>query len=75
MHTNIFFSGTQLQDVDFKVSKNNNEMVDFCGQFTVHASTGQQVAIFCPYNTTEQYVQLQIMAANSNVLTPAEVLV
>lgn len=50
-------------------------MVDFCGQFTVHASTGQQVAIFCPYNNTEQYVQLQIMAANSNVLTPAEVLV
>lgn len=50
-------------------------MVDFCGQFTVHASTSQRVAMFCPYNTTERYVQLQIMAANSNVLTPAEVLV
>lgn len=76
MHENrILFLGNQLHDVDFKVSKNIDEMMDFCGHFTGHASTGQRIAMFCPYNTTGRYVQLQIVAGNSNVLTPAEVLV
>lgn len=76
MHENrILFLGNQLHDVDFKVSKNIDEMMDFCGHFTGHASTDQRIAMFCPYNTTGRYVQLQIVAGNSNVLTPAEVLV
>lgn len=32
-------------------SRNINKIVDFCGYFTGHATTGKQIAMFCPYNT------------------------
>lgn len=40
-----------------------------------HASTGQRIAVFCPSNTTGRYVQIQIVAGNSNYMSPAEILV
>lgn len=66
--------GDQLHDVDFTVGENIHDM-HFCGHFTGHASTGQRITVFCPHNTVGRYVQLQTVNGNSNVLTPAEVLV
>lgn len=66
--------GNQLHDFDVKVGENIHDM-EFCGHFTGHAFTGQRIATFCPHNTMGRYVQLQIVSGNSNVLTPAEVLV
>lgn len=66
--------GNQLHDVDIRVGETIYDM-EFCGHFTGHASTGQRIAVFCPSNTTGRYVQLQIVAGNSNFMSPAEVLV
>uniref|UniRef100_A0A8W8LZM6 Fucolectin tachylectin-4 pentraxin-1 domain-containing protein n=2 Tax=Magallana gigas TaxID=29159 RepID=A0A8W8LZM6_MAGGI len=66
--------GYQLHDVDFRVGMKIHKM-HLCGHFTGHASTGQRIVVFCPSNTTGRYVQLQIVAGNSNYLTSAEVLV
>lgn len=68
------FSGYQLHDVDFRVGMKIHKM-HLCGHFTGHASTGQRIVVFCPSNTTGRYVQLQIVAGNSNLMSPAEVLV
>lgn len=66
--------GNQLHDVDIRVGETIHNM-EFCGHFTGHASTGQRIAVFCPSNTTGRYVQLQIVAGNSNYMSPAEILV
>lgn len=68
--------GNQLHDVAIRVGETILNMhMEFCGHFTGHASTGQRIAVFCPSNTTGRYVQLQIVAGNSNFMSPAEVLV
>lgn len=66
--------GNQSHDVAIRVGETIHNM-EFCGHFTGHASTGQRIAVFCPSNTTGRYVQLQIVAGNSNFMSPAEVLV
>lgn len=69
-----FTSGDQIHDLDVRVGSDPRNM-KLCGHFTGHASTGQRIAFWCPYNTKGQYVKLQIMAEQVNQLSPAEVLV
>lgn len=47
-----------------------------CGHFTGPVrTTGQQVSVWCPYETKGRYVKIQIIKGTNNALTPAEVLV
>lgn len=69
-----FTSGNQIHDLDVGVGSGPRNM-ELCGHFTGHASNGQRIAFWCPSNTKGRYVKLQIMAGNSNYLSPAEVLV
>ncbi|XP_052676765.1 pentraxin fusion protein-like [Crassostrea angulata] len=66
--------GNQIHDLDVRVGSDPRNM-KLCGHFTGHASNGQRIAFWCPYNTKGQYVKLQIMAEQVNRLSPAEVLV
>lgn len=69
-----YFSGYQIHDLDIKVGEKTYDMT-LCGHFTGPASTGQRIAVFCPYKTVGRYVEIKIVGGNSNILSPGEIIV
>nr|XP_022301119.1 pentraxin fusion protein-like [Crassostrea virginica] len=66
--------GHQLHDFDARVGDTIYDM-HLCGHFTGVASNAQRIAIWCLHNTVGGYVQVQIVAGSTSVLSPAEILV
>nr|XP_022295930.1 fucolectin-like [Crassostrea virginica] len=66
--------GSQLHDLDVKVG-NVTDSMHLCGHFTGYTWTGGRIAVWCPTPTVGRYVQIQIVKGDSNVMSPAEVLV